>query len=148
MRTYNVVHHDIHATELRPHLNAHTENNTFEHTGGHKSLEAIDRLFTLKSESVFDFVILGEDLGVVDIATSVKVGESLEGLLPLVFAGEPTGRAREEKHADEQDEGGDHLNAPGNAEGSSALGWVLGSSIDERCSVLNEVLDQNSPMTY
>ena len=145
-KTYNIVHHDVHSTKLRPHLNAHTENHTLEHAGSNKSLEACNRLFTLEPNRFLDFAILGKDLGIVQVAVSVKESEGLVGFIPAVFASEPTRRLGEEEHADKEDECRNHLDTPWNTEGGRALVGVLCSAIDERGTVLDEVLDQDSPM--
>lgn len=141
----DVVHHDVHTAELRPHLNGHAEDDTLEHARSDESLERRDGLLTLEAKSFLNLVVLGKHLGVVDIAASVKVGENLKSLLPAVLAGEPTGRARQEEHADEQDSTGDNLDTPGNTEGGSALVGGLGAAVGEGGAVLDEVLDQDTP---
>lgn len=81
----------------------------------------------------------------VDIAAAVEVGKHLDGLLPAILLGEPTRRAGKEEHADEENGAGNHLDAPGNTEGSSALVGGLGATIGEGGTVLDEVLDQDTP---
>jgi hypothetical protein len=48
-------------------------------------------------------------------------GENLLALLPTVFASEPTGRFGEGEHAQEEEDGGDHLDTPGNTEDGGAV---------------------------
>lgn len=87
----NVVHHDVHATELGPHLQTNTEDNTLKHSWLKENLVASARLLALDSQSFLNLAVLGKDFGVVDIAVTVEISEDLDGLFPTVFARQPTG---------------------------------------------------------
>jgi hypothetical protein len=139
------VHHDVHAAKLRPHLDGHAKDDTLDNAGLYQGSETSLGNFTLKGEGLFDFLVFSEDLGVVDVTVTVKVGENLEGLLPPVLGREPSRRAREEEEADEENSTGNSLNTPWDPESRSALVGVVDSTIDERAAVLDEVLDQDTP---
>lgn len=93
----NVVHHDVHATELGPHLQTDTEYNTLKHAWFKENLVASGRLFALDSQGFLNLLVLGKDFGVVDITVTVEVSENMDGLLPTVFACQPTGGLGEEE---------------------------------------------------
>lgn len=132
----NVVHHDVHATELGPHLQANTEDNTLEHSWFKEDLVAGVRLFAFDSQGFLNLAVLGKDFGVVDIAVSVEPSEDLDGLFPTVFACQPTGGLGEEEETDKEDDARHDLNAPGNAERGGALGRVIRAAIDVAGSIL------------
>jgi len=75
----------------------------------------------------------------------MNVGQHNEGFVPAVLACEPTGGVGEEEEAGEEDDGRDQLDSPWDSEGGSALVRVLGTTINEGGTVLNEVLDQDTP---
>lgn len=98
----DVIHHDagealelsifagdkvrlLHARELRPHLNEHAKNDTLEHAWLDKCLVAVDGFLTLEADLLFDFLVLGKDLGVVDIAATMKVSKDLDPAALLVL---------------------------------------------------------------
>ena len=60
----------------------------------------------------------------------------VRGCVPVVVD-EPTGRLREEHHAERENDGGDHLETPWNAEGRD--------TIDVRAAKLDEVLKEDTP---
>lgn len=83
----DVVHHDVHAAQLRPHLDGHAENNALEDAGLDEGGEAGGGFFALEAKCFFDFLVLGEDFGVAHLSVAVEVGEDLEGFFPAVFGG-------------------------------------------------------------
>jgi hypothetical protein len=45
-------------------------------------LVAADCFFTLESKSLFNFLVLGQNLGMIDVSATVKMSHDLNGLLP------------------------------------------------------------------
>jgi hypothetical protein len=126
-----ISHHDVHSAKLRPHLDGHAKDDTLDDAGLYQSSEASFSDFALKGKCVFDLLVFGKNLGVVDIAGAVEVGKDMEGLLPAVLGREPAGREREEEEADEEDSTGNSLDTPWNPKRRSALVRVVDASIDE-----------------
>lgn len=81
----------------------------------------------------------------INVAAGVKVSEDLNRLVPAVLASQPARGAGEKEQPAEEDNAGDHLEAPGDAEGSGGLLWVFGAAANVRRAVLDEVLDQDAP---
>jgi hypothetical protein len=88
---YDIVHHDIHPAQLRPHLNRHTEDDALDNTRLHKSAKAGLSLLALEAKSVFNLPILGKDLGVVQVTAAMEVSKDRESLLPAIFGSKPSG---------------------------------------------------------
>ena len=63
--------HDVHSTQLTPHLNAHAEDDTLDDTRLGESGERCLSLLALERQCLFDLLVLGQDLGVVHIAAAV-----------------------------------------------------------------------------
>ena len=77
-----------------------------------------------------DLLHLSHDEGAVGIAVTVNEGQNGLALLPAVLAGQPTGGLGEPDHADEKEDGGDHLDTPGNTEdGSAVVVGVLATNV-------------------
>lgn len=76
---------NFHTAKLRPHLDGHAEYNALEDAGFDKSSETGFGNLTLESKSLLNLLVFSENLGVVDIATTVEVGKHLKSLLPAVF---------------------------------------------------------------
>lgn len=133
--------HDVHAAELGPHLDGHAEDNTLEDAGLDELLVVRDLLFTLEADSILDFLEFSEHDRVSLIALSVDVGEDLKGFFPAVLGREPTRRLGEPEETDEEDEGRDHLDSPGDTESRRGLFGVVGATAVERRAILDEVLD-------
>jgi hypothetical protein len=66
----------VHATELRPHLHAHTQDDTLQHVRGDKLLVRRDTLLALEANELLDLLVLGEDLRVFPVTFAVEVGEN------------------------------------------------------------------------
>jgi hypothetical protein len=86
---------------------------------------------------LLNFFKLELDKLVVHVAFSMKVGKDVEGLRITAIVNEPTRRLGEKVHAEGQDDSGDHLETPRNAERRL--------TIHVRATKLNEVLDENTP---
>lgn len=126
---HNVVHHDVHAAELRPGLDAHAQHDALEHALGDQGLVAADGLRPLKLEGLFDLLVLGQDLWVGGIAV-VEAGQYVQGLFPPVLGGQPPRAVGQEKEADKEDDGREHLHAPRDAEGRCGLVGIAGTTAD------------------
>jgi hypothetical protein len=77
-------------------------------------------ILALKLAHGLNFLILAEDEGSVGVAFTVDEGQHSEAILPAVLTGQPTGRLGQQHHAEEEEDGGNHLQTPGNTEGGSA----------------------------
>lgn len=130
---------------MRPHLNGHSEYDTFEHARLDESSKRADGLFALEAQGLLDFLVFGENLGMIDITVAVKRSQDAECLFPPIFAGKPTGRLGEEEHAGQQNRRGDHLHAPRDPEGCRTLARVGGTTAGEGRAILDEILDENTP---
>jgi len=84
-------------------------------------------VLTLELAVSLNIFILPCDPWVIRIAFAVGENENGTAVLPPVLAGEPTWRFREEDHADEQKNGGEHLECPWSAESSGTF--------DERATI-------------
>lgn len=60
---------------------------------------------------------LKADKLIVDVALAMEVGKDLEGLLRAAVVHEVAGGLGEEEHSDREEDSGDELKEPGNAEG-------------------------------
>lgn len=89
-------------TQLRPHLDGHAENDTLENARLDECGKAGLGFLTLETKSILDLLVLGEDFGMVYIASSVKVGQDCESFLPAILGGEPTRGIWEEEKANKE----------------------------------------------
>lgn len=107
--------------QLLPDLYADTNHGALPHTGS-KEAEVSNVLgLSGDADSLADLLHLGQDDRAVKVTAGVQVGKVEVCLLPAVVLGEPSRRLREEEEATEQNEAGDGLDAPGNAEGRGAV---------------------------
>lgn len=125
----NVVHHDVHATQLTPGLDRHAQQNALEHALGDKRLVAANRLRALKLEGVLDLLVLRQHLWIGRIAV-VQAREDLQRLLPPVLGREPSRAVGQKEQANEEDHGREHLHAPRDAEGRCGLVGIVGTAAD------------------
>ena len=76
---------------------------------------------------------------------TVEVSENPDSLFPPILRGQPSRGLWEEEHSGEQNYGWDNLNRPRDAKSSGPLIRVVRASPGEGGSVLDEVLDQDTP---
>lgn len=79
------------------------------------------------------------------ISFAMQQGQDAKRLIPTVLRRQPAWRVREEKQTDKEDGSRDDLDAPGDAECSGRLVWVVGSATDLSGAVLDEELDEDAP---
>lgn len=131
----------IHSSQLTPRLDRDTKKNALENARfGENSKAGVSDL-TLKSKSLFDLLVLGENLGVVYVAAAMKMSKNIESFFPAVLGSQPTRGSREEEEADEEGCARNSLDTPWNAEGGRGLVRVADTAVDEGTTVLDEVLD-------
>ncbi|KFZ20049.1 hypothetical protein V501_00327 [Pseudogymnoascus sp. VKM F-4519 (FW-2642)] len=75
---------------------------------------------------------------------AASVGKHLDGLIPHVLARQPARAAWQEEQAHEEENGGEHLDAPRKAEGQLRLVVVVGPAADKGLTVLDKILYQNT----
>ena len=80
-----LTHHDVHAAQLRPHLDGHAKNDTLDNAGLHESTKAGLGLLAFEAERIFNLLVLSEDFGVIQVTAAVKVSKNRESLLPAVL---------------------------------------------------------------
>ena len=49
MPAYDIIHHDVHPTQLRPHLDRHSKYDALKHARRDKRFERADRFFALEA---------------------------------------------------------------------------------------------------
>lgn len=99
-------------------------------------------MLTFLTEGLLDFLILGKNLWVVSIATSMDSSENLDSFLPPILGGEPSRTVRHEEETAQEDESREHLNAPGDTEGRFGLVQVTGTATNLGSAELDEVLTE------
>lgn len=75
----------------------------------------------LELAHLLDFLQFAQDEGRVDVAFAVDEGEDVVAVFPAVLSGQPTRRLGERDHAEEEQDGGDHLEGPGDTESLGAI---------------------------
>lgn len=91
--------------------------------------------------NVLQFVL---DKRMVGVALAVDEAENLASFLPAIVASQPARGLGKRHHEEEEQEGRDHLETPGDAPvGSGVVGDVVAS--DEGAAVRNVVHDENTP---
>lgn len=133
----NVVHHDVHSGQLGPDLCEDADMCAVDHVRLNEFEVADVGVVALKLAHRLDFLVFAEDEGSVGVAVSVDKGENRKTLFPPVFAGEPAGGFRKNHHAEEEEDGRDHLQTPRDAEG--------GGTVDIAGSVGDVEHDHNAP---
>ena len=123
----NVVHHDIHAGELRPNLGKDADVGSVDHVGLEKLEVGNVGVAALELAHILDLFEFAEDEGIVLVAFGVDKSENLMRLLPAVTAGQPTRRFGHEHETQDQAKSRNHLQSPWNAKRGSA--GEVGSSI-------------------
>lgn len=78
-------------------------------------------VLALELDSGLNLLELGLDEAVGAVALAVDEGQDVFALLPAILAGEPTRGLGQEKHSEEEQDGRDSLQAPGNTEGGGAV---------------------------
>lgn len=133
----NVVHHNIHPRQLTPNLREQSnmrpinifgrEEIDITHLGtGAFNIDPLSNLLKLASHP-----------RTVRITFPVRENKDLLTFLPTILGGEPARRLGEDNHAEEENDGGDHLECPGNSES--------GVTVDEGTSVGNVEHDHDAP---
>ena len=69
----NIVHHDVHSAKLRPHLNRDRENDPAQHARLRQGFEGRVAGFSLKRHGFFNFSILCENFGMIDVAIAMQI---------------------------------------------------------------------------
>ena len=116
-----VVHHDVHSCQLRPDLGEDADVGPVDHVWFEEFEERSVGIVAFKVAHVFDIGEFSDDKRAVRVAFSVNEGEDGMAVFPAIFPSEPARRFGQEAHADEEEDGGNHLDAPWNAEGGRAV---------------------------
>lgn len=131
------TYHDVHASQLRPDLHEYTDDGSIEHARTNELKVRGVLSFRLDFDPFSDFVEFADNEGTIGIAVTVSKSKDCASLLPTILGCQPAGRLREENHAEEKQDGWDHLESPGSTEGTSP--------IDERASVTDIEHYHDSP---
>lgn len=131
------VHHNVHSTELRPHLYGGTENHTTDNARRKEITVGLGTLLALKVHLSLDFLVFQDNKLIAFISFAVQICQNLKCLLLSTMVDEPPRRFGEESHAYREDDGGDHLEGPWDAEGCDAVN--IGAA------ELNEILNEDTP---
>ena len=84
---------------------------------GFEQLEIGDiSVVTLKFAHLLDVLVFKQNKGVVGVAVTVDERKNGVAVFPTVFAGKPTWRFGERYHAEEENDGGNHLQPPRDTE--------------------------------
>ena len=113
--------HDVHACQLRPNLGEYTDVGPPNHVGLDKLQEGNIGIIAFKFTHVFDFLKFPAYKGAVQVSLAVNKSQDSMAIFPTIFACKPTRRLWQEAHAQEEADGWDHLEAPGDTEGSGAI---------------------------
>lgn len=116
-----ITYHDVHAGELGPDLHENPDDGSVEHTRTQELKVRGVVSFGFDLDPLSDFVELANDKGTVRITMTVGESKHCTSLLPAVLRCQPARRLGEEDHAEEEQDGGDHLQSPGSTEGTSAV---------------------------
>lgn len=126
----DVVHHDVHTSKLGPDLSEDTDESTVEHLGLEQLQVRNVGVLALELAHLANLLHLSHDEGAVGVTVTVDQSQNRLTFLPAVLAGQPTRGLREPDHADEEEDGGDHLDTPGNAEdGGAVVVGVLATNV-------------------
>lgn len=130
------TYHDVHASQLRPDLHEYTDDGSIEHSGTNELKVGGVLSFRLDSDPFSDFVEFADNEGAIGIAVTMGESKDCASLLPTILGCQPAGRFREEDHAEEEQDGGDHLQGPRSTESAS--------SMNERTSIADVEHDHDS----
>jgi len=75
----------------------------------------------------------------------MKSSHDLDSLFPAILGCQPSRASWQKEHAEKQDNCWEDLNSPWNSESGSRLASIVGSTINIRGTILDEILNQNSP---
>lgn len=78
------------------------------------------------------------------ITSTVDIGENAEALFPSILGSQPTWRLGEPNQTNDENGTWNGLDTPWDSESGGRLVWVGETTIDERASVLDKVLDQDT----
>jgi hypothetical protein len=117
-------------------LDRHASESTAPHTAVDK-LTPARRRFTFGLKNSPDLLPLSHNLWIVNVAISLNISQSLDGLFGAANLGQPSRRFWQERKPDEQEDSGDELDAPSGAERCRAR--------DERAAVAGEEHNQDTP---
>lgn len=113
--------HSVHAAHLRPDLDKDTNMSAVKHVRLQKLKEGDVGILALELAHLLDLLVLADNKGRIRIALPVNQGKNRETLLPTILASQPTGRLGQNHQAKEQQYSRNHLQAPWDAEGCSAI---------------------------
>lgn len=134
---HDVVHGDVASQQLLPHLNGGATHGALPHLTTEEAEEADVLALGGDGGCLPNVVVFGLDDWVGGIALSVQQRKRVEALLPALLAGEPTWGFGEEEQRAEEDEAGNALDTPRDAE--------AGRAVKERAAVGDKVHDQDTP---
>lgn len=112
----NIVHDNIHPSELRPELSEDGNMRPPDHVWLDQVEPGHIGILPLKLAKGLDLLDLGDDKGVRLIALGVHQSNDILGLLPPILLGQPARRLGKQEQGKEQEDGRDHLQAPGEPE--------------------------------
>jgi hypothetical protein len=86
----DVVHHDIHTRQLRPHLKGTSEEDTASDTGSEQVKVGFGTFSALKMHLGLNFLKLEHHKLVLLVTTTVKISKNLKSFFFAVMVDEPT----------------------------------------------------------
>ena len=144
---------DVHACQLRPNLGENTNVGPVDHIWLEEFQECSVGVVAFELAHAFDVLKFLNDKRTVGVTFTVYESEHGMALFPTILACEPTGWFGKEAHADEQEDGWDHLDPPWDAEGGGAinLGAAIGYVKHDHdapgdCPLLSA--NQTTPLTW
>lgn len=120
-----------------PRLDTHSRQRSLPHAIGDE-LPPATRRFALRDEHGVDFFPLGNNQRIILVATSLNIGQGLDGFFLTANLSQPSRRPREERQANHEADTRDKLRPPGCPEG--------GSTLDLGAAITNEVHDEDTPL--
>lgn len=133
----DVVHGDVHTSQLRPGLEGNSEEDTARVGGLEEFRVRAGSESAVEGDGVLDLLELSLDIGVVLVTVGAEVGKDGEGFLSTALISQPTRGVREDGNTSKENNTRDDLDTPGDTES--------GVGLNEGATVLDKVLDQDTP---
>jgi hypothetical protein len=134
---HDVIHHNIHPRQLAPHLQTASQRHPSEHLRLQQIHITLRPFLPLKLHLLTNLLKLEPHQLRVGVSPTVQIRQNRTRLLGSAVVHEPARGLGEPEHAEGEDDGGDHLEGPGDAEG--------GGAGDVGAAELDEVLDEDPP---
>lgn len=125
-------------------MNTHSKNNTLKDTGFRELGIRRNGLLAFETNDFLNLLVLRKHFRMVEVSTSVNVGENAESFIPSVLVGQPTWGFREKEETADKKCRRKGLDTPWDTESLAGLVWVIGTTAVERSAILDEILDKDT----